>query len=120
MSRLCRLLRTLLALCAMVAYGLPAAAHISPAEAAMHSGATAATPCDHHGAEESEAPVKCPGHKEGTVSCCVAMCHAALPLPDIPAGWLVAPRVASEARTATLVTPAFISRLDRPPKPGIA
>jgi hypothetical protein len=48
------------------------------------------------------------------------MCHAALPLPDIPAGWLVAPRVASEAPTATLVTPAFISRLDRPPKPGIA
>ena len=103
----------------MVAYGLPAAAHTSAAGPAMHNAAPAATPCDHHGAEP-EVPVKCPGHKEGTISCCVAMCHAALPLPDVPAGWLVELRAASEARTATLVTPAFITRLDRPPKPGIA
>ncbi len=119
MSRLWRVLRTFVALCAIVAYGLPAAAHASAAEPAAHDAAPAATPCDHHGAEP-EAPVKCPGHKEGTVSCCVAMCHAVLPLPDVPAGWFVTLRAASEARTPALVTPAFITRLDRPPKPAIA
>ena len=138
MSRWLRFLRTVMALCAIVAYALPAATHGAPAGHADHAAQPGSTsPCahdpgavDHHvhataaadgeHANVPDAPAKCPGHKEGSVSCCVAMCHAALPMAECAAPWVPWLRASSHSRIVDSAGPTFITRLDRPPKPGVA
>lgn len=134
MKQWLHVLRTVMALCAVVAYGFPVVTHGASVHHAPHAGQhQASVPCahdsatDHHeheravGASSDAAPgepVKCPGHKEGSVSCCVAMCHAALPMPEFAAPWVPPLRAASDSRIIDLVGPTFITRLDRPPKPS--
>ncbi|MCW5746958.1 MAG: hypothetical protein KIT36_12260 [Alphaproteobacteria bacterium] len=127
-----RLVRALVALCAIVAYGAPAFAHAGHrAEQSAAAAHAEQPPCAHHtagaslvagpaGAEHAEhqpssAP-KCPGHRDGSVWCCVAMCHAALPLADSAAAWLPQPHISSDRRIVEAVGSTFVTRLERPPK----
>ena len=137
MKRWLHLLRTMMALCAIVAYGFPVVTHGAVAHHAAPAAQQLSTmPCDHGSAadhhhmheravgDSSDAapgePVKCPGHKEGSTSCCVAMCHAALPMPECAALWVPPLRAASDNLIIDPVGPTFITRLDRPPKPSAA
>jgi hypothetical protein len=133
MKRWLHLLRTVMALCAIVAYGLPVVTHGAVAHDGAHAGQQHATvPCDHDSAADHHAydgsvshqhdaapdePAKCPTNKDGSASCCVAMCHAALPMPDYAAPWVPQLRAASDSRIIDRAGPTFITRLDRPPKP---
>jgi hypothetical protein len=125
-----------MALCAVVAYALPAATHaVPPHEApATPQAVAAAPPCHGHVASDAPAghstpsladvtgipapatPAKCPAHKDGATSCCVAMCHVALPLSVVAAPWLAPPSAASAGRIVDSFGPTLIMRLDRPPK----
>jgi hypothetical protein len=135
MGRWLRYLRTVMALCAVIAYALPAVTHAAPrAEAQTTPHAVAMTPCHGHAASDQPAdqntpgiadatqapapaaPAKCPAHKDGATSCCVAMCHAALPLPVVAAPWLAPAKAASDGHIVDSLGPTLITRLDRPPK----
>lgn len=133
MNRWLRYLRTVMALCAVIAYTLPAATHAATrSQAETTPQAVAVPPCHGHPADHAgqnapgiadaahapapAAPAKCPAHKDGATSCCVAMCHAALPLPVIAAPWLAPSSAASDNHIVDSLGPTLITRLDRPPK----
>jgi hypothetical protein len=138
MGRWLRYLRTAMALCTIAAYALPAATHAAPRDHAQATPeAVAAPPCHGHAASDQPAdqnapgiadaaqapvpaaPAKCPAHKDGATSCCVAMCHAALPLPIVVAPWLAPSSTASDSHIVDSLGPTLITRLDRPPKASV-
>ncbi len=125
-----RCFRALLAWLAIVAYVAPVVAH-----GATSTHAHAQAPSCHDTADEHAASGHAPstpevapvdtddarGAKQApSAACCVAMCAPALPSPLLIGTWSPQLHVASDGRIAEAVVVAFVTRLDRPPKPGVA
>lgn len=62
----------------------------------------------------------CPSQRQGSVSCCVATCLSALPSPMMSGLWTPELGTASDSGNPDVVRSLFVTRLDRPPKSGIA
>ncbi|TXL80419.1 hypothetical protein FHP25_05160 [Vineibacter terrae] len=125
-----RLFRVLLAWLAIVAYVAPVAAHGAASTHAhtqapsCHDEAGDRAVSGHAPATPEVAPVDTDDTHGATpgpsAMCCVAMCAPALPSSPLISAWSPRVHVTSDSSVADGIFVAFVTRLDRPPKPGIA
>ena len=129
-----RFLHVLLAWLAIVAYVTPVAAH-SALSAHTHATAGIGHGCSGHEEQATSAHAThmsapevdaadtdgtCGDHQAVPMACCVAMCTPALPSPALIALWTPVLHATSDRPVAHGIVAAFITRLDRPPKPSVA
>ncbi|HEX2889619.1 hypothetical protein [Vineibacter terrae] len=125
-----RLFRVLLAWLAIVAYVAPvvahgaASTHVQTMAPSCHDEAGDRAMSGHAPAGPEVTPVDTDdmhGSKPGaSAMCCVAMCAPALPSPPLIGTWSPRVHVASDSGVADGIFVAFVTRLDRPPKSGVA